>query len=102
MTRLFALLVAAVAVGACAQPVPIAMPGVRYVVPTTAIDRVPLPPVPAAPAPPPQGSRPAAVTTCDPGGCWDSDGRRLNSVGPQLIAPRGRACNVQAGVVLCP
>jgi hypothetical protein len=45
--------------------------------------------------------RPAAITTCDPGGCWDSEGRRLNSVGPVLMGPRG-PCVTQAGVVHCP
>jgi len=44
--------------------------------------------------------RPATVTACDPGGCWDSDGRRLNQVGPQIVGPQG-PCNVQGGVVSC-
>jgi hypothetical protein len=53
---------------------------------------------PQASAPNP---RPAAITTCDPGGCWDSEGRRLNQLGPVLVGPRG-TCTVQAGVVNCP
>jgi hypothetical protein len=61
------------------------------------------PPVvlPAPPPPPLAIPRPSAITTCDPGGCWDSEGRRLNSVGPLLVGPRG-ACTVQAGIVSCP
>ena len=54
-----------------------------------------------APAPPVPIARPSAITTCDPGGCWDSEGRRLNGVGPLLVGPQG-ACSVQAGVVHCP
>jgi hypothetical protein len=44
---------------------------------------------------------PAAVTACDPGGCWDNQGHRLNNIGPLLIGPRG-PCTVQAGMVVCP
>jgi hypothetical protein len=57
---------------------------------------------PIAPPPPPlQIPRPAAITACDPGGCWDSNGQRLNQLGPMLVGPRG-ACTVQGGVVQCP
>ena len=45
--------------------------------------------------------RPAVITTCDPGGCWDSDGRRLNNLGPMLAGPRG-VCTVQGGIAICP
>lgn len=69
---------------------------------------VPAPRFPAAPAvvatpvPPPIAiPRPSVVTTCDPGGCWDSEGHRLNQVGPVLVGPRG-ACTVQGGIVVCP
>lgn len=55
------------------------------------------PPTPPLPAP----AAPAAVTTCDPGGCWTSDGTRVNRIGSQLIGPRG-ACTLQAGQVQCP
>lgn len=58
-------------------------------------------PAPAPPAPV-SVSRPSAITTCDPGGCWDSQGQRLNRVGPVLIGPRGNACTVQGGLVQCP
>ncbi|MEJ6023339.1 hypothetical protein [Ramlibacter sp. PS4R-6] len=53
------------------------------------------------PAPPLDVGRAAAITTCDPGGCWDSEGRRLTIVGPVLVGPRG-ACTAQSGVVHCP
>ncbi len=45
--------------------------------------------------------RPMAITTCDPAGCWDSEGRRLNIMGPLLIGPQG-LCSVQGGMVSCP
>jgi len=45
--------------------------------------------------------RPATITTCDAGGCWDSTGRRLNQMGPQLVGPRG-LCTTQGGLVTCP
>ncbi len=43
---------------------------------------------------PPAGAPPAAVAppsivSCDPAGCWASDGSRLTRVGPQLLGPRG-------------
>jgi hypothetical protein len=64
--------------------------------------KAPLPPAAAAP---PAGPliipRPASMTACDPAGCWDSEGRRLNQQGPMLIGPRG-PCSVQAGAVSCP
>ena len=64
------------------------------------VDPLPLPSISPPPAPPAAG-RPAAITSCDPGGCWDSEGRRLNQLGPVLVGPQG-ACTVQGGVVACP
>ena len=63
----------------------------------------PQPPAPAMPAPPaaPPVPRPAVITTCDAAGCWDSDGRRLNQVGPLLIGPRG-PCTPQSALANCP
>jgi hypothetical protein len=62
---------------------------------------VPARPVPA-PAPvlsaPPA---PATLTSCDPGGCWTSDGTRLQRVGPNLLGPRG-FCTVTAAQPMCP
>jgi hypothetical protein len=59
--------------------------------------------LPAAAAPPAALSiqRPTVITACDPGGCWDSDGRRLNQMGPLLMSPRG-PCTVQGGLATCP
>lgn len=56
---------------------------------------------PAAPLPPLAIPRPTVITTCDPAGCWDSEGRRLNNMGPLLVGPRG-PCTVQGGVATCP
>lgn len=62
-------------------------------------------PVAVAPPPPPAITRPPVITTCDAGGCWDSDGRRLNRAGPVLIGPGG-ACSGSASAtasgVQCP
>jgi hypothetical protein len=62
--------------------------------------RVPRLPAPAVtlPAEPP---RPSYVTSCDPGGCWASDGSRLQRAGPNLIGPRG-FCTQQGALLSCP
>jgi hypothetical protein len=75
-----------------AQVVPPVLPPVRPAPP-------PLPTI--APAPPPVAVPRAAITTCDPAGCWDSEGRRLNNMGPLLVGPRG-LCTLQGGVLNCP
>jgi hypothetical protein len=54
------------------------------------------PPALAAPSP-----RTAAITGCDLAGCWDSNGQRLNNMGPVLLGPRG-ACVPLAGQLTCP
>ncbi len=59
-----------------------------------------LPPAAASPAPLAL-PRAAVITQCDPTGCWDSSGRRLNRVGPGLVAPGG-PCTVQGPSALCP
>jgi hypothetical protein len=60
------------------------------------------PPLLISPPPPPLViPRAATVTACDPAGCWDSEGRRLNNVGPNLLGPHG-FCSVQGGAVQCP
>jgi hypothetical protein len=57
---------------------------------------------PVQPPPPPlRVDRPAVITACDPGGCWDSNGTRLNRAGPVLLGPTG-ACSVSGGFVHCP
>lgn len=68
---------------------------------------IPMPPAPAPapaitpPPPPPDVPRAAPLTTCDPAGCWDSEGRRLNKMGPLLISPRG-LCTIEGGLLNCP
>jgi hypothetical protein len=67
----------------------------------TAAPAIPPPRIAAPPEPPPAIPRAAVVTTCDPAGCWDSEGRRLNNMGPLLMGPRG-LCTLQSGVLNCP
>jgi hypothetical protein len=83
--------------GRLAQP-PLAVPpvlGARPPLPATSSTPVAIPTRP--PGPPPLTS----ITSCDSGGCWASDGSRLNRVGPTLWGPHG-ACSVQGTVVQCP
>jgi len=40
----------------------------------------------------------AVVTACDAGGCWDSEGRRLERAGPLLLGPQG-ACTLQGALL---
>jgi hypothetical protein len=68
--------------------------------PTTIAVPRPLPVPDTTPQPQVVIPRPATVTACDPAGCWDSDGRRLNQIGPQIVGPQG-PCNMQGGVVSC-
>jgi hypothetical protein len=81
-------------------------PDPPIVVPAPVIE-APRAPVAALPAPvaAPQPAvvvpRPAVITACDPGGCWDSEGHRLNSVGPMIVGPRG-VCTLQGGLAHCP
>jgi len=100
MPRAFLLALALMGTGLHAQPVPVHIVGPVIVVPPPVIDG-PRPPVLVAPPPPLEIAKPAALTTCDAGGCWDSEGRRLDRSGPVLVGPRG-GCMVQAGVVHCP
>jgi hypothetical protein len=70
-------------------------------VPPAAISVRPAPPTPAPPQPPLAIPRATVITTCDPAGCWDSEGHRLNNVGPLLMGPRG-LCTIQGGLLNCP
>jgi hypothetical protein len=73
-------------------------------VPPAVISARPAPALPAAiapPQPPLAIPRAATITACDPAGCWDSDGRRLNNMGPLLMGPRG-LCTLQGGLLNCP
>jgi len=66
--------------------------------PAVALPQLPSP-VPLLP--PVAVPRAAVITQCDPTGCWDSNGQRLNLVGPGLAGP-GRPCTVQGNAVMCP
>ncbi|HVR48833.1 MAG TPA: hypothetical protein VMS38_03790 [Pseudorhodoferax sp.] len=71
-------------------------------VPVPAPPTVPaVPGVTAAPALAP-AAQPAQVQRCDAGGCWDTQGQRLNRVGPQLANPQGQLCTQQGTVLSCP
>ena len=78
------------------EPPRIVPPPLTFIAP-----RPGLPPVADLPRPPVQIARPATITACDPAGCWDTEGRRLNQMGPSLMGPKG-ICSLQAGVVVCP
>jgi hypothetical protein len=94
--------VLAVCLGAAsAQPQRSGAPEPAIAVPAPRISAPPVPPPSPAAAQPPPVPRPAFITTCDPAGCWDSEGRRLNNMGPTLMGPRG-LCIVQGGTVNCP
>jgi hypothetical protein len=90
---------------ASAQPARSGAPARVIAVPAPVIAAPPLYPraasAPPRPLPPVEVPRPAVITSCDPGGCWDSEGRRLNQLGPSLMSPRG-PCSVQGGVAVCP
>jgi hypothetical protein len=79
------------------EPAQMAPPTVIAIPPAS-----PVPPSPgAAPLPPLDIPRPSTMTLCDPGGCWDNNGKRLNQAGPILMGPRG-PCAMQGAVVICP
>jgi hypothetical protein len=81
----------------------------RLAEPPVAVPPVAGGPVPQPPSTPPTTlparvppiQAPVAITTCDSGGCWTSDGTRLQRLGPTLLGPRG-ACSVVGAVVHCP
>jgi hypothetical protein len=60
-----------------------------------------LPVRPSVSLPPAVQPTPAAVTACDPNGCWASDGSRLQRFGPNLYGPRG-VCILRGAVLQCP
>ncbi len=64
---------------------------------------VTVPPVSVTPPapPPPRNAPPLVITSCDPTGCWASDGSRLNRMGQNLLGPRG-LCSVQGNLLQCP
>jgi hypothetical protein len=59
--------------------------------------QLPAPTITVTPTPAPTFS-----SGCDSAGCWGSDGTRYNAVGPTLVRPDGRNCQIVAGAVSCP
>ena len=45
--------------------------------------------------------RTSVITACDAGGCWDSEGARIQRLGPNLSGPNG-PCLPQGSVFVCP
>ncbi len=41
------------------------------------------------------------ITSCDPGGCWDSLGNRYNRSGPTFFSTTGRACRRVGNMLQC-
>lgn len=77
---------------------PIVVPPIGMIRPPPARPLPVVPPpvsMPKLPAPPP------VLTGCDAVGCWTSEGKRLDRLGPNLLGPRGQ-CTVQGTVVYCP
>jgi hypothetical protein len=79
--------------------------------PHSALPPIAVPPVavPAAPADPPQRRTPpplpgykppVSVMSCDPLGCWTSDGARLPHTGRNPLDARVR-CSIQGQIVVC-
>lgn len=57
----------------------------------------------AARPPPPQLRGPAIITTCDPAGCWGSDGTRYNASGTgQFVRQDGTMCMRMGDTLACP
>ncbi|WP_427912324.1 hypothetical protein ACPWT1_17010 [Ramlibacter sp. MMS24-I3-19] len=85
--------------GEARRPSPTAQAPMVVPPPTVALPRSIPPAEVVLPAPPIE--RPAVITACDAGGCWDSNGKRLNRAGPILIGPGG-ACVTTGVQVRCP
>jgi hypothetical protein len=88
--------------GAATRPSPVLREPIAVAPPTLEVPRPPRSPVPASPLPPPVAiERPPVITSCDAGGCWDSNGTRLNRAGPVLLGPGGM-CTTVGATVRCP
>lgn len=85
--------------GDARRPAPTAQAPLAVPPPTVALPRSVPPREGTPPAPPIE--RPAVITSCDAGGCWDSNGKRLNRAGPVLIGPAG-VCVTTGPQVQCP
>ncbi|MED5622368.1 hypothetical protein [Ideonella sp. BN130291] len=85
--------------GRMAQPA-VSVPSTSL--PSAALPPMPRPAVPATPAPPvAMPPPPTVVTHCDAGGCWASDGSRVNRIGSTVVGPRG-ACTPMGATLVCP
>jgi hypothetical protein len=87
--------------GVAQRPSPTAQAPLVVPPPIIDVPAPPRPPVELPPSPAVAIERPPVITACDAGGCWDSNGTRLNSAGPMLIGPGG-ACTTAGAVVRCP
>lgn len=59
-------------------------------------------PPPQRPAPPPAPETPSLVVNCDPAGCWDTSGRRLNNAaGGNFFRSDGKFCTRAGPNVVC-
>jgi hypothetical protein len=65
------------------------------------VPAAPAPHVIATPLPPMAIPRAPVITACDAGGCWDSNGQRLQRAGPELMGPHG-PCIAQGQSFNCP
>ncbi len=85
--------------GAASAPLPHSAPP-PIAVPPVAVPAAPTEP-PQRRTPPPPGYRPpVTVMSCDPLGCWTSDGARLPHTGRNPLDARVR-CSVQGQLVIC-
>lgn len=82
---------------------PVAVPSMAPAAPVAAAPSPPQAglPVRPEPQPPPLAQVPVVITSCDPTGCWASDGSRLNRMGQNLLGPSG-LCTVQGTLLQCP
>ena len=63
--------------------------------------RRPLPAIPAPPPAPVATEHAPTISSCDPAGCWVTQGNRLQHVTPNLMGPAG-LCGVAPGAAGCP
>jgi hypothetical protein len=85
--------------GAATRPSPSVRAPIAVAPTATAVPH-PAPPLMVSP-PTVAIERPPVLTTCDAGGCWDSNGTRLNRAGPLLMGPGGM-CTTVGTTVHCP